>query len=94
MKASSMFFLTTDGSDECGPKDISCGLNSKDLASLMKDAYGANLAMSMDQGGSTTMWIKGVNPSRNGVVSRSHNSEPVEQDGPRNIANALFLSLV
>ena len=94
LKASSMFFLTTDGSDECGPRDIYCGLNSRDLASLMKDQYKANLAMSMDQGGSTTMWVKGVNPSRNGVVSRSHNTEPVEQDGPRNVANGLFLALV
>lgn len=89
-----MFFLTTDGSDECGPKDITCGLNSRDLASLMKDQYLADVAMSMDQGGSTTMWIKGANPARNGVVSRSHNDRPVEEDGPRNVANALFLALV
>eukprot|EP01033_Poteriospumella_lacustris_P001047 gene1048-757_t len=89
-----MIFVTTDGSDECGPKDITCGLNSKDLASLMKDHFGTHVAMSMDQGGSTTMWVKGANPSRDGIVSRSHNTEPVEQDGPRNVANALFLTLV
>lgn len=89
-----MIFVTTDGSDECGPKDITCGLNSKDLASLMKDHFNTHVAMSMDQGGSTTMWVKGASPSRDGIVSRSHNTEPVEQDGPRNIANGLFLSLV
>ena len=86
--------MTTDGSDECGPKDISCGLNSKDLASLMRSHFGVDQAMSMDQGGSTTMWVKGANPERNGVVSRSHNSEPAEQDGPRNVANGLFVELV
>jgi exopolysaccharide biosynthesis protein len=89
-----MIFVTTDGSDECGPKDISCGLNSRDLASLMKDHFGAHVAMSMDQGGSTTMWVKGANPARDGVVSRSHNNKPVEEDGPRNVANGLFLALV
>jgi exopolysaccharide biosynthesis protein len=94
MKSSQMVLVTTDGSDECGPKDITCGLNSADLASLMKDHFLSNVAMSMDQGGSTTMWVKGANPSRNGVVSRSHNDEPVEQDGPRHVANGLFISLV
>jgi exopolysaccharide biosynthesis protein len=83
--------VTTDGSDECGPKDDTCGLNSLNLASLMKDKFSCNLAMSMDQGGSTTMWVKGANTDRDGVVSRSHNTEPVEQDGPRNIANGLFI---
>lgn len=93
-KATTMVMITTDGSDECGPKDITCGLNSKDLASLMKDHFQVHMAMSMDQGGSTTMWVKGANPDRNGVVSRSHNTEPVEQDGPRNVANGLFFELV
>jgi hypothetical protein len=60
----------------------------------MKDHFQTSFAMSMDQGGSTTMWVKGANPSSNGVVSRSHKTEPVEQDGPRNIANGLFISLV
>lgn len=94
LKATSMIMITTDGSDECGRKDITCGLNSEDLASLMKDHFMVQMAMSMDQGGSTTMWVKGANPERNGVVSRSHNNEPVEQDGPRNVANGLFFELV
>ena len=37
--------------------------------------------------------VKGANPERNGVVSRSHNTEPAEQDGPRNVANGLFVSV-
>eukprot|EP01038_Epipyxis_sp_PR26KG_P015555 gene15555-21004_t len=92
-KAMMLTMVTTDGSDECGPRDITCGLNSKDLASLMKDHFSSSVAMSMDQGGSTTMWVKGANPDRNGVVSRSHNTEPVDQDGPRNIANGLFIEV-
>jgi exopolysaccharide biosynthesis protein len=94
MKSSKMIIVTTDGSDECGPKDITCGLNSADLSSLMKDHFKCNVAMSMDQGGSTTMWVKGANPSRDGVVSRSHNDRPEEEDGPRHVANGLFISLV
>jgi exopolysaccharide biosynthesis protein len=89
-----MILITTDGSDECGPKDISCGLNSNSLASLMKDHFLVSVAMSMDQGGSTTMWVKGANPERNGVVSRSHNDRPEEEDGPRHVANGLFVSLI
>mmetsp|Transcript_31533 Transcript_31533/g.43278 ORF Transcript_31533/g.43278 Transcript_31533/m.43278 type:complete len:336 (-) Transcript_31533:214-1221(-) len=92
--ATTLLMVTTDGSDECGPKDITCGLNSRDLASLLKDHFKADRAMSMDQGGSTTMWVKGANPDRNGVVSRSHNTEPAEQDGPRNVANGLFVELL
>jgi exopolysaccharide biosynthesis protein len=94
LKSSTMVLVTTDGSDECSRKNIACGLNSTDLASLMKDHFLTNVAMSMDQGGSTTMWVKGAYPERNGVVSRSHNTEPAEQDGPRHVANGLFITLV
>jgi hypothetical protein len=111
-QATQLLLVTTDGSDECGPKDITCGLNSRDLASLMKDHFGTQQAMSMDQGGSTTLWsppppsppshsqrvlmcrVKGANPERNGVVSRSHNTVPADQDGPRNVANGLFVELL
>lgn len=92
--ATKLVILTTDGSDECGPKDTSCGLMSMDLASLMKDHFNTGVAMSMDQGGSTTMWVRGVNPQRDGVVSRSHNTRPEEEDGPRNVANGLFLEIL
>src|SRR5690349_11356408 len=30
----------------------------------------------MDQGGSTTMWIAGENPDRNGIVSNTYNVAP------------------
>jgi len=51
--------------------------------------------MSMDQGGSTTMWVKQQAANgRNGVVSRSHNTDPVENDGPRSVANGVFVQLI
>lgn len=87
--ASSLIMVTTDGSDSCMPKDKYCGIVSPDLASLMLEVFGCTQAMSMDQGGSTTMWIAGENPERNGVVSRSDNTSPTE--GARSLANGLFI---
>jgi hypothetical protein len=37
------------------------------------------------------MWIKGENPERNGVISRSDNKVPAEQEGSRAIANGVFV---
>lgn len=36
----------------------------------------------------------GENPSRNGVVSRSDNKEPAEEEGARPLANGLFIELI
>ncbi len=36
-KATHILLITTDGSDECGPSDPSCGLNMYTLGGLMKD---------------------------------------------------------
>lgn len=60
----------------------------------MLDHFNVAMATSMDQGGSTTMWVQGVNPDRDGVVSRSHNTVPADQDGPRNVANGLFVQVI
>jgi exopolysaccharide biosynthesis protein len=84
---SKMILVTTDGSDECGRLDTSCGLDSNNLATLLLEHFGASQAMSMDQGGSTTMWIKGQAPENNGVVSYSGG-------GARNVANGLFVELL
>jgi len=80
-----MIFVTTDGSDECGRFDTSCGLNSHDLASLLRDHFKVQQAMSMDQGGSTTMYVEGEGVDN--VVSYAGG-------GARQVANALFISLV
>lgn len=84
---SKIILVTTDGSDECGRLDSSCGLNSHDLSTLLLEHFGVGQAMSMDQGGSTTMWIKGQAPENNGVVSYSGG-------GARNVANGLFIELL
>jgi len=87
-KAVKMILVTTDGSDECGRLDQSCGINARHLAQLMIDHFQVQQAMSMDQGGSTTMWVKGA-PSvyGDGVVSFAGG-------GARNVANAMFVELV
>ncbi len=94
LQASSMIMVTSDGSDSCMPKDKYCGIISPDLATLMLDVFHCTQAMSMDQGGSTTMWISGENPERNGVVSRSDNTQPEETEGARNLANGLFIEVL
>jgi len=45
-----MIMVTTDGSDECGRLDQSCGINAPNLASLMLNHFNTQEAMSMDQG--------------------------------------------
>jgi hypothetical protein len=55
---------TTDGHDGCKNDDTTCGVNAFTLAYLLRDAFGVDAAMGMDQGGSTTMWVDG-----RGVVS-------------------------
>ena len=91
--AREMVLITTDGSDACMPNEPYCGLVAPSLASLMQEVFNCGLAMSMDQGGSTTMWIGGENPERNGVVSKSDNKEP-DGGGTRSIANGLFIEIV
>jgi exopolysaccharide biosynthesis protein len=62
--APTLVMVTTDGSDSCLPGEPWCGLISPDLASLMLEVFKCTVAMSMDQGGSTTMWVEGENPER------------------------------
>jgi exopolysaccharide biosynthesis protein len=89
--AKSLIMVTSDGSDSCLPFETYCGIFSPDLGSLMKDIFNCTQAMSMDQGGSTTMWIAGENPGRDGIVSCSDNKEPCENQGSRALANGLFI---
>lgn len=76
-------FVTTDGHDGCPLLDASCGANAYTLAYLLRDALNVTSAMAMDQGGSTTMWIKGQ--PHNGIVSNPGSG------GARAIYNGLFL---
>ena len=74
-------FLTTDGGDGCKNNDVTCGTNAFTLAYLMRDEFGVDAAMGMDQGGSTTMWLNG-----SGIVSNGGGSG-------RAIFSGLFLSV-
>lgn len=46
-KATHIMLLTTDGNDGCN-YELSCGLDMQGVASLLKDQYGAHVALSMD----------------------------------------------
>jgi exopolysaccharide biosynthesis protein len=86
--------VTTDGSDSCHFNEHYCGIRCQGLASLMLEVFGVSQAMSMDQGGSTTMWIDGEGPSgKDGVVSNSDNTSP-GGGGTRALANGLFVELL
>jgi hypothetical protein len=74
--------VTTDGYDGCSPFNATCGTNAFTLAYLMKDFFNATSAMNMDQGGSTTMWVKGQ--ANDGIVSSSGS-------GTRAINSGLFV---
>jgi len=74
--------VTVDGNDGCSPFDPTCVINAYSLAYLMRDFFNATTALNMDQGGSTTMWVKGAPGT--GVVSNPG-------AGTRNIFGALCI---
>ena len=74
--------VTTDGFDGCSGFDATCGTNAYTLAYLMKDFFGVASAMGNDQGGSTTMWVKGA-----GVVTNPG-------QGVRPVFSGLFVEQV
>ena len=74
--------VTTDGYDGCPLLNPTCGTNAFTLGYLMKDYFGVQSAMGMDQGGSTTMFVKGL-----GVVTNPGR-------GTRNIFSALMVEEV
>ena len=61
--------FTFDGHDGCAWNDPSCGFNAFQLAYFAKDYLGAETAMGMDQGGSTTMFI--ADQGAEGIVSNA-----------------------
>jgi hypothetical protein len=74
--------VTTDGVDGCSGLDATCGANAFTLGYLMKDFFLVASAMGCDQGGSTTMWVRG-----GGTVTNPG-------QGVRNIFSALFVEQV
>lgn len=77
--------VTVDGYDGCPAGNTTCGTNEFQLAYLLRDAFGASSAMSMDQGGSTTMYVVGQGPPGAGGVVTNPGS------APRPVFNALFV---
>lgn len=77
-----LLLVTIDGHHGCPRKDTTCGIDAEGLAFFMKTYLGVHSAMGMDQGGSTTMWVKGE-PNQ-GIVSNPGSGE-------RSIFNGLFI---
>ena len=78
--------VTADGYDACSYFNVSCGISAFPFASWMKDFLHVETAMEMDQGGSTTMWIRGE--GRDGVVSCSQDEQC--NGRPRRLFDGLF----
>jgi len=75
-----LVLVVADGTDSCSRWDSTCGIEATPMAYFMKDQIGVALAMEMDQGGSSTMWINGL-----GIV----NNNKVD---PRPVFNGLFVT--
>lgn len=71
--------VVTDGHDGCPRSDPTCGMEAEPMAYFMLDQIKAAQAFQMDQGGSATMWVKGL-----GVVNSNRGHE-------REIFSALFV---
>lgn len=78
----SLALVTADGYDGCPHSDSRCGTNAHHMAYFMKDYVGATVAMEMDQGGSTTMYVAGEGDQ--GIVSNPGR-------GVRAVFDALFV---
>ena len=84
-----LLLVTADGYDGCGYFDPTCGIGAYPFAAFLADVLQVESAVNMDQGGSTTMWVRGQ--ARDGVVSCSQNKAC---DGhPRHIYSGLFVGL-
>ena len=86
-----LLLVTADGYDGCSFFDPTCGIEAYPFADYMIEVLDVDSSMNMDQGGSTTMWIKGEDPTRNGVVSCSQNAKCDGQ--PRHLYSGLFVGL-
>ena len=90
-RPSTAWMVTFDGYDGCPFTDTTCGTTAFVMAAFFRDYLGAWDAMSMDQGGSTGMYVKGQG-SRGGapgMVNRAH-KEP--DSAPRTIFSGVFVS--
>jgi len=82
-----MVLVTVNGYDSCRLWDPVCGMDAYHLAFFMKDYVRVTTAMEMDQGGSTTMFVKGK--GEQGIVSCSTDASC--SYGPRPLFSALMI---
>lgn len=73
-----LVLVVADGHDGCKASDPTCGISALPMAHFMLEVIGSEDALEFDQGGSSTMWVKGL-----GVVSNPGSGE-------RNIYSGLF----
>lgn len=84
------YLVTADGQDGKSVLDPLSGINAHQLADFLVDQLKVTSAMGMDQGGSTTMYVRGHGV--NGIVSCSDTSDPSAP--PRRVFDGLFVELV
>ncbi len=78
-----MIFITVDGRSF-----QSYGMTIPELATFLRE-MGAESALNLDGGGSTTMWIHGK--EENGVVNYPSDNLEFDHQGERNVSNSLLL---
>lgn len=76
---SQVVLVASDGRDGCPRSDPTCGIEAEPMAYFMLDHVGAEEAMELDQGGSTTLWVKGK-----GIVNSN-------KSGPRKIFSGIAI---
>lgn len=79
-----VYLVTVDGRSEGN----SLGVNLNELANILK-WLGAENALNLDGGGSTTMYIEGQ--PENGIVNRPCDNQKFDRQGERRVSNSLLL---
>lgn len=79
-----VYMVTVDGRS----KGNSLGVNLNELANILK-WLGAENALNLDGGGSTTMYIEGQ--PENGIVNRPCDNQKFDRQGERRVSNSLLL---
>ena len=79
-----VYLVTVDGRS----KGNSLGVNLNELANILK-WLGAENALNLDGGGSTTMYIEGQ--PENGIVNRPCDNQKFDRQGERRVSNFLLL---
>eukprot|EP00048_Salpingoeca_helianthica_P016536 m.232859 g.232859 ORF g.232859 m.232859 type:complete len:321 (+) comp18893_c0_seq1:20-982(+) len=90
LRGSQALLVTFDGHDGSTLFNPTSGINARQLGDFLVNHLQATTAMGMDQGGSTTMYVRGQGV--NGIVSCSDTTSPT--DAPRRVFDGLFVELL